>query len=297
MCDVIVIGMGPAGMNAALYAKRSGLNVLMLEKNTPGGLIATTSLVENYLGFESVTGSELAYDMFMHTQKAEIPYRIEEVENIIDEGDKKIVITTEATYETKAIIICGGRQARRPDIPNIEELEGKGVSYCAVCDGPLYKDKVVGVIGAGNSAFEESLYLSEHAKEVYIFVRSEKIRADQVLQDKVKEKGNIKVLLNSIVKEVETDNDLLKSVTLENGEVIELSGLFIYIGYIPTTRYLENLNVLDEEGYIKVDEHMRSEVPYIYAAGDIVKKSLYQIVTASSEGAIAATSARKDLTK
>ena len=151
MYDVIVIGMGPAGMSAAVYAKRSGLNVLMLEKGTPGGLINITNVVRNYLGYESVSGPELATKMFFHTQEQQIPYRIEEVEDIIIEEDKKIVITTEEAYETKAIIICGGRHPRKSNLENESEFVGKGVSYCAICDAPLYKGKDVAVIGGGNN--------------------------------------------------------------------------------------------------------------------------------------------------
>ena len=295
MYDVIVIGMGPAGMSAAIYAKRSGLNVLMLEKGTPGGLINITNVVSNYLGYESVSGPELATKMFFHTQEQKIPYRIEEVEDIIIEKDKKIVITTEEAYETKAIIICGGRHPRKSNLENESDFVGKGVSYCAICDAPLYKGKDVAVIGGGNSAFEEGIYLSGFANKVYILNRSDVVRADEVLQEKAKEKGNIEVLLNTNAKKIEEKDGKIKDIILEDDSKLDVEGVFVYVGFEPTTGYLSKLGILTEDNYIEVDEEMRTKVKGVYAAGDIVKKSLYQIVTATSEGAIAATTAKREL--
>lgn len=297
MYDVIVIGMGPAGMSAAIYAKRSGMNVLMLEKGTPGGLINKTNIVDNYLGFENITGPELATKMFFHTQEEEVPYRIEEVEQILIEEDKKIVITTEESYETKEIIICGGRSARRPSFDNIDSslLEGKGLSYCAVCDAPLYKGKDVAVIGGGNSALEEGIFLGTYASHVYILNRGPELKADDALISKAKEKENIEILLNAEIKDVNLKDDRIESIVLKDGKLIKVSGIFAYIGFEPTTRYLENLDILASDGYIDVDKNMRTKVKGVYAAGDIVKKDLYQIVTAASEGALAAISAKKDL--
>lgn len=295
MYDLIIIGMGPAGMSAAVYAKRSGMNVLMLEKSSPGGLLNKTNIVDNYLGYENITGPDLATKMFFHTQEQEVPYRIEEVEDIIIEENKKIVITTEEAYETKTIIICGGRHPKKAELDNEEELIGKGVSYCAVCDAPLYKNKKVAIIGGGNSAFEEGIYLSDFASEVTIINRSNEVKADMVLQEKAKEKTNIKVMLNSRIKEIETLNDRVSGAILENGEVLNVEGIFIYVGYEPSTGYLSKLNILTPDNYIEVDENMMSKIKGIYAAGDIVKKNLYQIVTAVSEGAIAAVNAKKEM--
>ncbi len=295
MYDVIVIGMGPAGLNAAIYAKRSGLNVIMFEKASPGGLLNKTNVIDNYLGFESISGPDLATNMFFHTQKLEIPYRIEEVENIILEENKKIVITTEGTYESKAIIVCGGRQARKTSLPNESELIGKGLSYCAVCDAPLYKNKEVAIIGGGNSAFEEGIYLSDFVKKLTILYRGSECRAEKVLQDKAKTKNNIEVRLNSEVKEVKLKDDKINKLVLNNGDSLKVEGLFIYIGFEPATGYLKNLDILTPDNYIEVDDDMRTKVPGVYAAGDTVKKELYQIITAASEGAVAAVSCKKDL--
>lgn len=295
MYDVIIIGMGPAGMNAALYAKRSGMNVLVIEKSSPGGLLTKMNIVDNYLGYENVSGPDLAYKMFSHTQEQEIPYKIEEVTNIIVENDKKVVVTDEDVYKTKAVIFCGGRRPKKTNIPEEEKLEGKGISYCAICDAPLYKGKNVIVIGGGNSAFEEGMYLSGFAKEVTILNRSDKIRADEILQKEVKEKSNIKVKLNSKVKEIISKDDKITAVLLENGETLDADGIFVYVGYEPSTSYLSNLGILTEDNYISVDENMRTKIKGIYAAGDAIKKNLYQIITAASEGAIASISAKSDI--
>lgn len=295
MYDVIVIGMGPSGMNAAIYAKRSGMNVLMLEKESPGGLINKTNIIDNYLGFESISGPELSSKMFFQTQSLGISYKIEEVRDIRILDKSKQITTTKGVYETKAIIICGGRQPKKTNLENESSLVGKGISYCAVCDAPLYKGKRVAIIGGGNSAFEEGIYLSNFASELYILNRGEKCRADKVLQDEANEKTNVKVMLNSIVKEIKMNNGFVSGILLEDGRSLDVEGIFVYIGFEPMTNYLKNLNILTADGYIEVDENMRTKVPGIYAAGDAVKKELYQIITAASEGAIAAISAKKDL--
>ncbi len=295
MYDVIVIGMGPAGMNAALYAKRSGLNVIMFEKSSPGGLISKMNIVDNYLGYENIAGSDLATKMFFHTQEQEIPYKIEEVENIIVEDNKKVVVTSEGSYETKAIILCGGRRPRKINVEDEEKLEGKGISYCAICDAPLYKGKKVAVVGGGNSAFEEGLYLSDFASKVIILNRGETCRADKVLQDEVKEKSNMEVRINSKIKEILLEDDKIEGVLLEDGEKLEVSGIFVYVGFEPSTDYISKLGILTEDNYISVDQNMRTKIKGIYAAGDTIKKSLYQIITAASEGATAAISVKNDI--
>ncbi len=295
MYDVIVIGMGPAGLNAAIYAKRSGLSVLMFEKDSPGGLLNKTNVVDNYLGFESVKGPDLASKMFFQTQALEIPYKIEEVRDVKVEENKKIITTTKSVYEAKTLIICGGRQPRRTNLENESSLVGKGLSYCAICDAPLYRGKKVAIIGGGNAAFEEGIYLSDFVSELYILNRSDHPRADEVLQKEASEKNNIKVMLNSVVKEIKAENDKVSKIVLTNGTELDIEGVFVYIGFEPKVNYLNSLNILTPEGYVDVDDNMRTKVPGIYAAGDIIKKELYQIITAASEGAIAAISAKKDI--
>ena len=191
MYDVIIIGMGPAGMNAALYAKRSGLNVLILEKSIPGGLINITNKVENYLGNGTSTGKELAEKMLEHIKNFDIEYRRESVSEIINEEKIKIVKTNKSEYKAKALILASGRVPKKGNSEKITKLEGKGISYCAVCDAPLYKDKVVGIIGGGNSAFDEGLYISDFAKKLYMFIRSDEIKADEIFVNKAKSKENM----------------------------------------------------------------------------------------------------------
>lgn len=295
MYDIIIIGMGPAGMSAAVYAKRSGLNVLILEKDAPGGLLNKTNVIDNYLGFINIPGPELASKMFLHVQSFEIPFKVEEVRDIKIENNIKTITTTKSIYQTKAVVLCGGRQPRKTQLDNESNLVGKGLSYCAICDAPLYKGKKVAVIGGGNSAFEESLYLSEFVSELYILIRSEKIRADELLQKEISEKSNVKVMKDSVVKEIKTENDRIRKIILENGQEIDVDGVFVYIGFEPTTKYLNSLDILTSEGYVNVDENMRTKISGIYAAGDTIKKELYQVITAASEGSIAAISAKKDL--
>lgn len=293
MYDVIIIGMGPAGMNAALYAKRSGLNTLILEKNIPGGLINVTNKVENYLGTGLVTGKDLVNKMVEHINEFEIEYKRESVNEIINNDNYKTVITNKGEYKAKALILASGRVPKKGNSEKITKLEGKGISYCAVCDAPFFKDKVVGIIGGGNSAFDEGLYLADFAKKIYMFIRGNEIKADDIFVEKAKNRDNVEILLNTTVTDLIEENDKLKAVQINDKDVIDIDGLFLYIGYAPSTNYFQNLNITDDTGYIIVNEKMETKVPGIFAAGDIVKKNIYQIITAASDGSIAALSAKK----
>lgn len=293
MYDVIIIGMGPAGMNAALYAKRSGLNVLVLEKSIPGGLVNITNKVENYLGNGISTGKELVEKMLEHIKKFDIEYRRESVNEISLDGEIKVVKTNKSEYKAKALILASGRVPKKGDNEKISKLEGKGISYCAICDAPFYKDKVVGIIGGGNSAFDEGLYIADFAKKVYMFIRSNEIKADEIFIKKAKEKENVEILLNSTVTDLIEKDDKLSGVEINNKDKIDLDGLFLYIGYTPSVNYFKDLNITDETGYIIVNQSMETKIPGIFAAGDIIKKGIYQIITAASDGSIAALSAKK----
>lgn len=295
MYDVIVVGMGPAGMNAALYAQRSGLNTLILESKMPGGQVANTNIVENYLGFGEISGPDLAVKMFEHINKIQIPYKIENVRNIEVLKKFKKVITSKNIYKTKAVIICTGRLRKEFGFPNEKDLLGKGLSYCAICDAPFFKKKNVIVLGGGNSAFEEGIYLAKTCKTVTIINRSEEPRADEILQEKAKENKNIKIINNKEAKEIKTKDGFVSSVVFKDKSEIKTDGVFVYIGFAASSNYLDKLGILDKNGFIKVDKSMRTDVPLLYAAGDNIKKELYQIITACSEGAIAAISAKKDI--
>lgn len=296
--DVIVIGMGPAGITAAIYLKRANLNCLVIEKNAPGGLLNKTSTVENYPGIIQITGPDLAYKFYEQLNAQQIPQKFEEVKEIIDVNDYKKVVTNKGEYTAKKIIIAIGREPKKLKNTNEERLEGKGISFCSLCDGTLYKNEEVSIIGGGNSALEEALYLSDICKKVTIINKSNSLKGDSILIDKVNDKENIEVINNSEVKEFHGKNDKLEYVTLKTDKGdkdLYVKACFIFIGYEPATKFLKNLDILDEKGYINVDEARRTKIKGIYAAGDIVKKEAYQIITASSDGAIAAVSCIKDL--
>lgn len=294
MYDVIIIGMGPAGMGAAIYTKRSGLNTLVLEGTYPGGLLNNVSIVDNYLGIKEVSGPDLVQNMLNHIEDVGVQYKYEKVLKI-ENGDIKKIITSKNTYETKSIIFAIGRKSKKSGIPNEDKYIGKGVSYCALCDGNIYKNKDIIVLGGGNSAFEEAIYLSKIVKSIKLIVRKE-ITADQELIDEADNTSNIEVLKGITVDEIMGD-EVVGGIRLSNSEIIKCDGIFIYYGFEAETGFFRELNITNEKGYIVVDSSMRTKEPYIYACGDIIEKELYQIITAVSEGAIAATSARKDIKK
>ena len=287
MYDVIIVGMGPGGMSAGIYAKRSGLNTLILEKKAPGGLINITNLVDNYLGFDNITGPDLAFKMFEHCKNNGVLYKIEEVIKIKKEDNIFKVKTNKGEYESKTVILAGGRQPRKIDME--DKLKNLKISRCSICDASLYKDKVVLCIGGGNSAFEEGIYLSDFASMLYIVARSE-IKADNEMVETARNKDNIEIYENEKLVDIEELDNQYK-VKFTNKEFV-VDGIFSYIGYQPSTEYLSNLNILTDNGYIEAD-NTKTQIPGLYACGDIVKKDLYQIITATSEGAEAATYAKK----
>ena len=292
MYDCIIIGMGPAGMSAAIYAKRSGLNTLILDDDAPGGLLNSISIIENYLGFKSVTGSELALSMFEHLRNEEVSYKIERVNSIKDFGEHKVVYTTKGEYKTKGVIIAIGRKPKKSGLANEDKYRGKGISYCAICDAALYKNKNIVVLGGGNSAFEEAIYLSDFAASVKILVRNE-IKADETLVLDAKNK-NIEVIVGVEVTEFLGDS-IITGVKLNDDTVVPCDGVFIYYGYAADTSFLNDFDISDDKGYILVDNNMRTKAKFVYACGDIIKKDVYQISTAVSDGTIAALALKKDI--
>lgn len=291
--EVVVVGCGPAGITSAIYLKRANINVCIIEKSAPGGQLNKSSTIENYPGFTKITGPELAYNFYNQINNLNISFINEEVIEIIDKKDYKIVKTNKQEITCKGVILALGRKPRTFDNNNIRSLEGKGVSYCSICDGPLFKGEDVSIIGGGNSALEEALFLSDICKSVTIIHRRDIFRGDKILIDKVLNKDNIKVLYNSVVVKFNKKNDILESIDInENGKIINLTvkACFIFIGYVPATSFLDNLDILDEKGYIKTDKNLRTDIPFIYACGDTINKNVYQIVTATGEGATAAIS-------
>lgn len=291
--EVVVVGCGPAGITSAIYLKRANINVCIIEKSAPGGQLNKSSTIENYPGFTKITGPELAYNFYNQINNLNISFINEEVIEITDKKDYKIVKTNKQEITCKGVILALGRKPRTFDNNNIRSLEGKGVSYCSICDGPLFKGEDVSIIGGGNSALEEALFLSDICKSVTIIHRRDIFRGDKILIDKVLNKDNIKVLYNSVVVKFNKENDILESIDInENGKIINLTvkACFIFIGYVPATSFLDNLDILDEKGYIKTDKNLRTDIPFTYACGDTINKNVYQIVTATGEGATAAIS-------
>ena len=288
--DCIIIGAGPAGVSAALYLKRANKKICIIEKAFPGGKLNSISTIENYLGFDTITGPDLAMNLYKQINYLNIEFKNEEATSIENFENKKIVKTNKAEYETDFIVLATGRQNRKLNLENEEELEGRGVSYCAICDGPLYKDKEVVVIGGGTSAVQEALYLSDFCKKVIIVNKNNLFKAEETLVDKVQEKENIEIIYQAKMKEFKKQENKLSHVivTKEDKDIsIPADGCFVFIGSTAHNNLLSGL-VTDENGYILCNEKQETSISKIYACGDNVKKGVYQIVTAASEGATAA---------
>lgn len=299
MYDVIIIGAGPAGLTSAIYARRSNKEVLVLEANTYGGQIVTTDKIDNYPAAPHISGFDFATNLYNQVVELGAEVKFEKAVEIVD-GETKKVVTDKNTYEANSIIIAIGVRNRNLNVPGEKEFEGKGVSYCATCDGMFYKGKTVAVIGAGNTAFEEALYLSNICKKVYIIHRNEKFKASPSIARKVKNKDNIEFILNSNVisingKDKVSDIDI-KDIN-ENTSNIKVSAVFIAIGQIPENGNLTKNLKIDKNGYIKSDKNLKTNIDGIYVAGDIRPKTLRQLVTATSDGAIAAVNAIKSIKK
>lgn len=282
-------------MTAALYLKRYGYNVLLLEKGMPGGQINQSPNIENYPGFTEIDGPSLALSLLEQLKKLDIKPIYGDVKEIRKESDKITVLTDVTNYESKTVIIATGRHPRKLGVANEEKLVGHGISYCATCDGPLFKGKDICVIGGGNSALEESLYLSNICNKVTIIHRKNEFTADQTIINKIKEHKNIEIKYNSVVNTFNEKDGILKGVTLEDGTEIPCEGVFIYIGLESNLDFLQHLSIKTENKSIVVKDDMHTNIEGIYACGDCIKKDLYQIVTATSDGAIAASSVKKYL--
>jgi thioredoxin reductase (NADPH) len=295
--DVIIIGAGPAGMTAAVYTSRANLSTLMIERGIPGGQMANTEEVENYPGFETILGPELSTKMFEHAKKFGAEYAYGDIKEVIDGEEFKTVKAGNKEYKTRSIIISTGAEYKKIGVPGEKELGGRGVSYCAVCDGAFFKERELVVIGGGDSAVEEGVYLTRFASKVTIVHRRDELRAQAILQQRAFENEKIDFIWNHTVKEINEENGKVNSVTLINTQTGEeqlftTDGVFIYIGMDPLTKPFENLGITNENGYIETDEKMETKIPGIFAAGDVREKMLRQIVTATGDGSIAAQSAQ-----
>lgn len=295
--DVIIAGAGPAGMTAAVYTSRANLSTLMIERGVPGGQMVNTEDVENYPGYENILGPELATKMFEHAKKFGAEYAYGEVKEIIDGEAYKTVVVGDKQYKARAVIIATGAEYKKLGVPGEAELSGRGVSYCAVCDGAFFKGKDLVVVGGGDSAVEEGIYLTRFANKVTIVHRRDQLRAQKILQDRAFANEKIDFIWNHTVKQINGKDGKVNSVTLvhtQTGEEREFpcDGVFIYIGMLPLSKPFESLGITNENGYIETNELMETKVPGIFAAGDVREKSLRQIVTATGDGSIAAQSAQ-----
>ena len=300
MYDIIIIGAGPAGLTAAIYARRALKNILILEAKTYGGQIISTTEIENYPVAPHISGVEFATKLYQQVTDlgAEIIY--EKVINLNDHGDFKEVITPQNTYTAKAVIIATGSDNRKLGLPNETDLVGKGVSYCATCDGAFYKGKTVAVVGGGNAAIEDALYLANIAAKVYLIHRRDQLNGDEVTISRLKNQKNVELIFNSHVTQL-IANQHLEQVQIMHHDgssrTLDVSGLFIAVGRIPENQNFAKIIHLDQFGYIQAGEDCRTNVNGIFAAGDNRVKTVRQLVTATGDGAVAATHAIQYLSK
>lgn len=300
MFDLAIIGAGPAGLSAAIYGARARLSTVIIEKMYPGGQAAITDIIENYPGFtEGIGGAELTEAMKKQAERFGAQFLNGEVEKIEKQNEKFLLSLKNETVEAKAVILAMGAQARRLGVKGEKEFTGRGVSYCATCDGAFYTDRTVMVVGGGDTAIEEALFLTHFAKSVTVVHRRSELRATKILQERAFKNEKIKFIWDSVVEEIK-GSDSVQEVVLKNlktGETtsIPVDGVFVAIGWDPNTAIVKDLVKLNEKGYIITDENMATGVPGLFAAGDLREKSLRQVVTAVADGAVAAVSAEKYL--
>lgn len=287
--DVVIIGSGPGGMTAALYTSRANLKTLILEKGVPGGELLNTSDVENYPGFATISGPDLADNMYKGAMQFGAEYAYGNVSNIELDGDLKVITAGNKTYYAYAVVIATGSFHRKLEVPGEEEYSGRGVSYCAVCDGAFFKEKNIFVIGGGDSAVEEGTYLTQFGKKVTVVHRRDQLRAQKVLQDRAFANEKMDFVWNSVVEEIVGDGNQVTAIRLKDvqtGEVTEhpADGVFIYVGLLPVSAPFQNLKITDVEGWIVTNEKMETAIPGIFAVGDVRQKTLRQITTAVGDG-------------
>lgn len=296
--DVVIIGAGPGGMTAAVYTVRAGLKTVMLEKAAPGGKMMSTWEVENYVGLGNVTGFEISEKMFNHTQELGVEYQYGDVTQVNDLGDYKEVVTASGeVYKTKAVIVGTGTVPRSTNAPGESRLSGRGVSWCAICDGAFFKNQDIMVIGGGNSAIEEAVYLTKMVNHITVVNILPTLQADKKAIDQAKATGKMDFLLGYEVVSFNGDQNL-ETITIRNVETkeeqdIKVDGAFVFIGQVPTTDFVSHLGITNKWGYIVTNPDMSTSVPGIYGIGDVIEKDLRQIVTAAADGSIAAVAVSK----
>ena len=293
MYDVIIIGMGIGGITAGIYGKRAGLNVLMFEKSAPGGMLQKIDKIQNYPGFSEISGPDLALNLFNQVKKVGVPFKFEEVIDVEITEEYKKVITKNGTYEAKNIIVATGRTPKYLGLDNEKDYLGRGLSTCASCDGNFYKGEDVAVVGSGNSALQESLYLANIVNKVYLLHRGVNFKGDDALVERARNTQNIEIVDGVNIKKINEVEGKIESVTLDNEKTINVKGVFIYIGYKPDTEMFKKLDITNINGDIIVSENFETEIDGLYAIGDCAKKDVYQLVTAASDGCIAVSDIEK----
>jgi thioredoxin reductase (NADPH) len=296
--DVIIIGTGPAGLAAAIYAKRAKLHMLLLDKSRfSGGQVLTTYEVDNYPGFPGISGMELGKKFKEHAETLGAEAVAEPVLSIVPSQEKVVVQTSKHTYEAKTVLVATGADHRLLGVPGEEELAGAGVSYCATCDGAFFKNKTTAVVGGGDVAVEDAIFLARLCKKVYLIHRRGQLRAAKSLQEKLFAMDNVEVLWDTVVTKVQGDTRVetigIRQVQTQAQQEVAVDGLFIAVGIVPNSGLLEGVVELDEAGYVKADETGRTSHPRIFAAGDVRTKELRQIVTAVADGANAVAALSK----
>lgn len=293
MYDLIILGGGPAGLAAGIYAGRAELKTLVIDKGLPGGQMQNTLEIENYPGYRQITGTELSDQMYQHMLDFGAEWKQAQVTGVeLNESIKKITLDNGDVVEGKAVIIATGAQPRYLNVPGEKEYAGRGVSYCATCDGAFFRNRKVVVVGGGDSAVEEGIFLTRYADSVSIVHRRDELRAQPILQKRAFANEKISFIWDSVVTEIQGDMKvnqvIIQNVKTGETQALEADGVFVYIGYTPNTSFLGDIPILNEAGYIITDAKMATAIPGVFAAGDIRETNLRQIVTAASDGAIAA---------
>lgn len=294
MYDVIIIGAGPAGLSAGIYAIRAGLETLILDKTSWGGQTILSAEIENYPAVSTVTGPDFAQKMYDQLSALGGEIRLEEVKKL--DLEKKTVVTGSNTYQAKTIIIAAGLKRRKLGCAGEEELTGRGVSYCAICDGRFFTGKDVVVVGGGNTAMEDALYMSAYCSHITILCRGDHLKGEEKLKASIAKKDNIEIRYQVNITEIKGD-PLVTAVTLDNGEMLNTSAVFVAIGYEADSSFLEGAIELTKEGYVAAGEDCRTNIEGVFVAGDLRTKNVRQIVTAAADGAVAALGAADDILK
>jgi thioredoxin reductase (NADPH) len=298
--DMIIVGGGPAGLTAGLYARRSRLNTLLIEKLIPGGQVLTTDWVDNYPGFpEGISGFDLVDKMRQQTERFELPFISDEIVSLSIQGPEKILKGTQGTYQAKTLVIASGAAHSKLGVPGEELLLGKGVSYCATCDGPFFRDQEIAVVGGGDTAVQEALYMTRFAKKIYLIHRRDQLRACKILQEKALANPVIQPVWNAQVESILGTDGVeevrIKKVDGSPSQTLPVKGIFIFVGILPNTDWLKGTLSLDTQGFIRTNDHLATSVRGIFAAGDVRRKLLRQISTAVGDGATAVFAAERYL--